>query len=64
VLLGFLFGSRCLAGLVSEPVAASVHGDDVGVVQEAIEDGGGAEDIAQELAPIFQGAVASCPCRR
>jgi hypothetical protein len=35
-----------------------LQGEDFGVVQEAVEDGGGAGDVAEEFAPIFEGAVA------
>ena len=32
--------------------------DDLGVVQEAVEDRGRGRDVSDELAPVFQGAVA------
>lgn len=43
---------------VSEPVAATFEGDDLGGVKEAVEDGGGAWDVADELAPVFEWSVA------
>ncbi len=34
------------------------HGDDFRVLQEAVEDGRGGRDVADQFAPIFYGAVA------
>jgi hypothetical protein len=49
-------------GIIPEPVpqsvASALEGDDFGVVEEAVEDGCGAGHVAEELAPIFEGAVA------
>jgi hypothetical protein len=42
---------------VLEPIASTFEGDDLGVVEEPIEDGGGAWHIADELAPIFERSV-------
>ena len=42
------------AALVAEPVAAAGDRDDLGVVQEAVEDGRGAGNVADQFAPIFQ----------
>ena len=42
-----------------EPVAASGDGDDFCVVEQAVEDGAGGGDVAQELAPFLDGAVGS-----
>jgi len=39
-------------------VAFSGDGDELGVVQEAIEDGAGGGDVLQQLAPVLEGAVA------
>lgn len=40
-----------------EPVAATVDGNDLGVVEKAIKDGACSRDVAQEFAPLFDGAV-------
>ena len=40
---------------VLEPVAGSVDRDDVAVVQEPIEDGGGQHLVAEDLAPFIWG---------
>jgi len=37
---------------------AAIHREDLGVVQEAVEDGRSAGDVAQEFASVFQRAVA------
>lgn len=47
---------------VLEPVAAAGDLDDVGVVQEAVEDGGGGGDVADEFAPLFDGSVGGHEC--
>ena len=49
--------SRTVLILMPEPVAFALHGNDLGVVQEAVEDGGGPREIAEKLAPILQGTV-------
>lgn len=38
-------------------MAATGHGDDVGAGEEAVEDGAGGGHIAEEFAPVFDGAV-------
>jgi hypothetical protein len=49
-------------GIFTEPVphsiASALEGDDLSVVEEAVEDSCGARDIAEELAPIFEWSVA------
>ena len=40
-----------------EAVAGAGDGDDVGAVEESVEDGAGCGDVAEELAPFFDGAV-------
>jgi hypothetical protein len=57
----FWFGWLVLIVLgmgVLEPIASSFEGDDLGVVEEPVEDGGGAWHVADELAPIFEWSVA------
>lgn len=59
------FGLFGLGGLASvlfggtflEPIAAASDRDDLGVVQEAIEDRAGGWDIAQELSPFFDWTI-------
>ena len=41
-----------------EPVALALEGHDVGVVDEAIDEGGGDHRVAEDLAPGFEAAVA------
>lgn len=43
---------------VSEPKAPALEGDDLGMVEEPVEDGRGAWHITEELAPVFERAVA------
>src|SRR6185437_11057470 len=50
--------SLAAAGAVAQAVAAAGDGDHLGVVQEAVEDGGGGGHVADELAPVLQRAVA------
>lgn len=40
-----------------EAVAWAGDGDDVGAVEESVEDGACGRDVAEELAPFFDGAV-------
>lgn len=40
-----------------EAVAGAGDGDDFGAVEESVEDGAGGGDVAEELAPFFDGAV-------
>ena len=37
-----------------QPIALSLHLDDLGVREEAIEDGGRRRDVAEELAPVLR----------
>ena len=46
------------ATLVFEAVAITADGDDVAVVQHAVEDGGGGDRVAKDHAPFGYGAVA------
>ena len=41
-------------GPVLQPVAAAGDGDDLGMMQEPVEDGGGGRHIADQLAPVLQ----------
>jgi hypothetical protein len=43
---------------VLEPIASSFEGNDLGVVEEPVEDGGGAWDVTDELAPVFERSIA------
>lgn len=54
---GFFGGGVFSGGTVFETVAAAGDLEDFGVVQEAVEDGGGGGDVAEEFAPFFEGAV-------
>jgi hypothetical protein len=40
-----------------QAVAAAVDGDDLGAVQQAVEDGSGGGHVAQQLAPFVHRAV-------
>lgn len=40
---------------VLQPVAGAVDGDDLAVVEESIEDGGGEDLVAEDLAPFIRG---------
>ncbi len=42
---------------VLEPVAGAVDGDDVAVVEEPVEDGGGEDFVTEDLAPFAEGLV-------
>ncbi|MQY09941.1 hypothetical protein SRB5_00450 [Streptomyces sp. RB5] len=42
---------------VLQPIAGSVDRDDVAVVQEAVEDGGGQDFVAEHLSPFAEGLV-------
>jgi hypothetical protein len=46
-------------GGVFEPEAPAGEGDDAGVVEEAVEDGGGGRDVADQLAPVLEGPIGS-----
>ncbi len=48
--------------MVPQSVAASADRDDFGMVQEPVENGGGAGDIPDQLAPIFQRPIAGHDC--
>jgi len=43
---------------VSEPIAVAFEGDDVGVVDESVDHGGGNDIVAEYLAPSAEGLVA------
>lgn len=42
---------------VFEPIALTGDLDNLGMVQKAVQDGGGAGHIADQFAPILQGAI-------
>ena len=46
-----------VGGALVEAVAGAGDSDDVGAVEESVEDGAGCGDVAEELAPFFDGAV-------
>ena len=46
---GFWLGRYALVGTILEPIAASGDGDDFGVMEQAVEDGTGGGDVAQEF---------------
>ena len=46
-----------VGGALVEAVAGAGNGDDIGAVEESVEDGVGCGDVAEELAPFFDGAV-------
>ena len=48
LLLGF---ARVPGGFIFQAVAAAGDRDDLGMVQESVQDGGGRRDIPQEFAP-------------
>ena len=43
--------------MVFQAIASAFERDELGVMEEAIQDGGGGGDIADELAPVFDGTV-------
>jgi hypothetical protein len=43
---------------VLEPIALSSDGDGLGVMEEAVEDGAGGGNVLEQLAPVFERAVA------
>jgi hypothetical protein len=50
-------GLLARVGPVLEPIASSRDGDDLGVMQEPVQDRRGRRNIADQLAPVLQGAV-------
>ena len=46
-----------VGGALVEAVAGAGDGDDIGAVEESVEYGAGCGDVAEELAPFFDGAV-------
>jgi hypothetical protein len=46
------------AALLAQSVAVAADGEDVAVVEQAVEDGGGHPRIAKDLAPLADGAIA------
>ena len=42
---------------VLEPVAGAVDGDHVAMMEEAVEDGGGQDFVAEHLTPFTEGLV-------
>ena len=44
-------------GALVHAVALALHLDELGVGEEAIEDGGGGGDVAEEDAPVLRGSV-------
>ena len=56
-----LFGSDAGQGVdaaVAEPVAGAFECDDVGVVDDAVDHGGGDDLVAEDAAPAAEGQVA------
>jgi hypothetical protein len=52
-------GRWCAAEVaVFEAVAVSLHGDDLGVVDEAVDHGGGDDVVAEDFAPAAERLVA------
>ena len=45
------------ASSVPQPVASALHRDDFGVMEKAIQDGGGGRNVVKELPPFFDGPV-------
>ena len=43
--------------MVFQPVAVSFEGDDFGVVDEPVEDGGGDGGVAEDFAPAAKGLL-------
>ena len=66
--LAWFCGGRWDAAQIAvfEPVAVSLQGDDVGVVHEAVDHGGGDGVVAEDLAPAIRGwhmfVLADLPC--
>ena len=54
-----LLHGRCS---ILETIASAGDGDDLGVVEKAVEDGGGGGHVPEQLAPFFQGAVGGHKC--
>jgi hypothetical protein len=52
-----------LSRALMQPIALALHLDDLGVCEEAIEDRGRRQDVAQELPPVLRWAV-RCNQRR
>jgi len=48
---------RGSAGPLSQPVALALEGDHVGVVDEAVDQGGSDHGVAEDLAPGLEAAV-------
>ena len=48
---------RLAAGTVSQAIAFASDLDEFGMVQEAVEDGRGGRDVADQFAPIFQAVL-------
>jgi hypothetical protein len=56
---GFGFGGFGPAeACVFEPVALACDGEDLGVMEESVEDGTGGGNVLEELAPLFDRPVA------
>ena len=52
------FGFRFANGGILEAVAFAGDGDDLGVVEEAVEDGAGGGHVLKQLAPVLERTVA------
>ena len=52
------FGALRTCSSLAEPVRLPTDDDDLGVVEEAVEDGGGAGGVGQEVGPLLEGPVA------
>ena len=50
-------GLRCSREIVLEPVTRSVDGEDMADVEQPVEDGGGDDVVAKELAPAVESDV-------
>ena len=46
-----------------ETVTSTVDGDDVGMMEQAIKDGAGGGDVAQEFTPFLNGTIGGHHCR-